>query len=160
LSSPISAIPASVYDQETFRRHDEFRYITQGWGLTNDGHQLIMSDGSSSIMYLDPQTREAMKHVFVTDEVGPVGFLDELEFVDGKLYANVWQTNFIAIIDPENGKIIGWIDLTGLNAEPRRLAYPYVLNGIADDTEIRHLLVTGKCWPQLYEIEQVPRPKS
>jgi len=146
-----------VYDQSTFDRRDSFRFVTQGWGLTNDGKRLIMSDGSSAILFLDPQTREVTGHVFVTDDVGPVGFLNELEYVDGILYANVWQTDFIAMIQPDSGKIVGWIDLTGLNPEPKTLVYPYVLNGIAWRPETKHLLVTGKCWPHLYEIALAPR---
>ncbi len=145
-----------IYDQASFKREAEFRYITQGWGLTNDGRQLVMSDGSSSIQFLDPRTLEVTRHIFVTDDVGPVGFLNELEYADGKLYANVWQTDFIAIIDPQTGKITGWIDLTGLNPDPKKLVYPLVLNGIAYDTATKHLLVTGKCWPQVYEIVLLP----
>ena len=146
-----------AYDQATLRRKDSFRYVTQGWGLTHDGKQLLMSDGSSAIVFIDPKSFQVVSHVFVSDDVGPVGFLDELEYVDGKLYANVWQTNFIAIIAPQSGKIIGWIDLTGLNPDPAVLVYPYVLNGIAYNKEAGRLLVTGKCWPRVYEIELVPR---
>ena len=145
-----------IYDKDNFKREAEFRYLTQGWGLTHDGSHLIMSDGSSSIQFLDPATLAVTRNIFVTDKVGPVGFLNELEYVEGKLYANVWQTDFIAVIDPGSGNIIGWIDLTGLNPDPKRLVYPLVLNGIAYDTATKHLLVTGKCWPHVYEIELVP----
>jgi glutamine cyclotransferase len=146
-----------TYDQATLRRKDSFRYVPQGRGLTHDGQQLLMSDGSSAIVFIDPKSFQAVSHVFVSDDVGPVGSLDELEYVDGKLYANVGQTNFIAIIAPQSGKIIGWIDLTGLNPDPAVLVYPYVLNGIAYNKETGRLLVTGKCWPHVYEIELVPR---
>ncbi len=146
-----------VYDQQSFQREREFRYLTQGWGLTTDGNSLIMSDGSSSIKFLDPETMALRRNIFVTDEVGPVGFLNELEYAEGRLYANVWQTNFIAIIDPASGNITGWIDLTGLNPNPKKLVYPLVLNGVAYDPASKHLLVTGKCWPHVWEIELIKR---
>lgn len=146
-----------LYDRETLKRERKFRFATQGWGLTTDGKQLLMSDGSSSIHFLDPHTLEVEGNIFVSDDLGPVGFLNELEFVDGKVYANVWQTSFIAVIDAASGKIIGWIDLEGLNPDPERLKYPYVLNGIAYDETRGHFLVTGKCWPNLYEISLVRR---
>jgi glutamine cyclotransferase len=148
-----------TYDQKTFRPIGEFHYITQGWGLTTDGTHLIMGDGSSSIVFRDPKTFQVERRIFVTDNVGPVGFLNELEYVDGKIYANVWQMNFIAIIAPETGKVIGWINLTGLNPDPKKLIFPLVLNGIAYDKSTGHLLVTGKCWPHVYEIALVPRAK-
>jgi glutamine cyclotransferase len=149
-----------AYDPVTLRRKSSFRYFRQGWGLTHNDKELLMSDGSSAIAFIDPKTFEVVRHVFVSDEIGPVGYLNELEYVDGKLYANVWQTNFIAIIAPQSGKIIGWIDLTGLNPDPSVLVYPYILNGIAYNTETGHLLVTGKRWPHVYEIELIPRAKS
>ena len=144
-----------VYNQANFHRDRAFRFISQGWGLTTDGTWLIMSDGSSSIQFVDPATLDLKRHIFVTDDIGPVGFLNELEYVNGKLYANVWQTNFIAIIDPASGHITGWLDLTGLNPDPKKLIYPLVLNGIAFDPASGHLLVTGKCWPHVWEIELV-----
>lgn len=149
-----------AYDQATLRRRSSFRYPRQGWGLTHNDTQLLMSDGSSAIAIVDPKSFEVVSHIFVTDQAGPVGFLNELEYVDGKLYANVWLTDFIAIISPQNGKIIGWIDLTGLNPDPAVLVYPYVLNGIAYNKKTGHLLVTGKCWPHVYEIELIQRAKS
>ncbi len=145
------------YDLETFAPGKPFHYETQGWGLTSDGKSLVMSDGSSAIMFLDPDTLALERKIFVHDEVGPVGFLNELELADGKLYANVWQTDFIAIIDPATGKVTGWIDLEGLNPDPEKLKYPYVLNGIAYDEKTKKLLVTGKCWPGLYMIDLVKR---
>ncbi len=141
-----------IYDAATFAREGQFRYLSQGWGLTTDGTALIMSDGSSAIQFLDPATMAPRRWVFATDSVGPVGFLNELEYADGTLYANVWQTDFIAMIDPADGRITGWIDLTGLNPDPARLVYPLVLNGIAWRRETGNLLVTGKCWPHLWEI--------
>lgn len=148
-----------IYDQPTMQRTGGFRYISQGWGLTNDRMRIMMSDGSSAILFVDPKSFEVTGRIFVSDDAGPVGFLNELEYAAGKLYANVWQTNFIAIIAPETGKVIGWIDLTGLNPDPGHLVFPCVLNGIAHDRKTGHLLVTGKCWPHAYEIELVERPK-
>jgi glutamine cyclotransferase len=146
-----------TYDPRKLRRRSTFRYDSQGWGLTHDGRRLIMSDGSSAILFLDPKSRKELGRIYVTDGVGPVGFLNELEYADGKLYANVWQTDFIAIIAPDSGRITGWIDLTGLNPEPTVLVYPLVLNGIAYDKDTGRLLVTGKCWPHVYEIELTAR---
>ena len=146
-----------TYDQHTFRRTGTFRYITQGWGLTTDGTRLIMSDGASAIVFRNPRSFDEEGRIFVSDDVGPVGFLNELEYADGRLYANVWQTNFIAVIAPDTGKVTAWIDLTGLNPDPKRLVYPYVLNGIAYNRDTGRLLVTGKCWPHVYEIDLVPR---
>jgi glutamine cyclotransferase len=148
---------AFIYDQQTLQRRESYRYVTQGWGLTHDDTHLIVSNGSSAIEFLDPHARELARRIFVTDDVGPVGFLNELEYVDGKLYANVWQTDFIAIIAPDSGRIVGWIDLTGLNPEPTVLVYPLVMNGIAFNPETGRLLVTGKCWPNIYEIELTAR---
>jgi glutamine cyclotransferase len=148
-----------IYDPDTLQRRESFRYLSQGWGLTHDGKRLLMSDGSSAILRVHPQSFEVEGSIFVSDNVGPVGFLNELEYVDGKLYANVWLTTFIAISAAETGKITGWIDLTGLNPEPNVLVNPYVLNGIAYNKDSGRLLVTGKCWPNVYEIELVERPR-
>ena len=145
-----------VYDRDSMTLKREFHYPWQGWGLTNDGRQLITSNGSSALIFLDPATMKIERYVLVSDDSGDVGFLNELEYVDGSIYANVWQTNFIARISPESGKITGWIDLTGLNPDPAVLKYPYVLNGIAYNEKTKHLLVTGKCWPNVYEIELIP----
>ena len=139
-----------TYDKDALRPTGSFRFPFQGWGLTNDGRHLIMSNGSSAILFLDPATRGVKRRIFVTDDFGPVGFLNELEFANGKLYANVWQTNFIAIIRPDNGKIIGWIDLTGLNPDPTVLVYPLVLNGIAYDPDSKSFTLMGKEWPMAF----------
>ncbi len=143
---------AYVYDRRTFERIGAFRYTEQGWGMTHNGTHLITSNGSSSIVFRDPATFERVRTIFVSDAVAPLGFLNELEYADGKLYANVWQSPFIAIIDPVDGRMLGWIDLSGLNPDPAKLVYPYVLNGIAFDKATGHLLVTGKCWPHVWEI--------
>jgi glutaminyl-peptide cyclotransferase len=149
---------AFTYD-EKLKKQSSYRYVNQGWGLTHDDRHLLMSDGSSAIQVLDPKTHALIRRIFVTDTVGPVGFLNELEYDRGKLYANVWQTDFIAIIDPRTGKITGWINLTGLNPDPQKLVYPLVLNGIAVNTQTGRLLVTGKCWPHVWEIDLVPPAK-
>jgi glutaminyl-peptide cyclotransferase len=150
---------AFTYDP-ALRPRSGYRYANQGWGLTHDASHLIMSDGSSAIQFINPKTHAVVRRIFVTDDVGPVGFLNELEYDHGKLYANVWQTNFIAIINPSNGKIVGWINLEGLNPDPEKLVYPLVLNGIAVNTHTGRLLVTGKCWPHVWEIELVAPAKS
>lgn len=144
-----------IYDSRTFRRLGEFRYETQGWGLTHDGVRLISSNGSSAIMFRDPQSFEVVRTIYVSDNIGPVGFLNELEYFDGYIYANVWQSNYIVKVNPASGKIVAWIDLSGLNPDPSVLVYPFVLNGIAVNTRTGRLLVTGKCWPKLYEIELI-----
>jgi glutamine cyclotransferase len=148
-----------TYDRTSFQRTGTFRFPTQGWGLTTDGKYLLLSDGSSAIKFLDPKTLYIERSIFVSDNVGPVGFLNELEYADGKVYANIWETNVIAIIAPETGRIIGWIDLAGLNPDPKVLQDPFVNNGIAYNEATGRLIVTGKCWPALYEIELVPRSR-
>lgn len=149
-----------IRDAETLEPVGGFRYSGQGWGLTTDGRHLLQSDGSSSIRFVDPATHEVRGQIYVSDAQGPVGFLNELEYAGGRLYANVWQSEFIAIIDPTSGRVEGWIDLAGLNPDPERLAYPFVLNGIAVDERTGNLIVTGKCWPDYYEIELVERPTA
>lgn len=141
-----------VYDRDDLGLKRTFTYPTEGWGLSHDGSSLIMSDGTSYIHYLDPLTGEEKRRVQVSDGYGPVANLNELEYIDGVLYANIWKTDLIAAVDPETGKVTAWIDLAGLNPEPDRLVDPYVLNGIAWDPENGHLLVTGKCWPYLFRI--------
>ncbi len=146
-----------VVDKETFELLRTFAYPTEGWGLTHDGEQLIMSDGTDSLYFLDPETLEQIDSIQVHDETGPVVRLNELEYVEGQIYANVWQTDRIAIIDPESGQVTGWIDLSGL-LKPETLSQPVdVLNGIAYDDEADRLFVTGKLWPTLFEIRLVPR---
>jgi len=142
-----------TYDLKSFTRIDEGRFEAQGWGMTQDGKSIITSNGSSAICYRNPKTFAIERTIYVADAVGPVGFLNELEYDGGVLYANVWQTHFIAEIDPASGRIIGWINLEGLNPDPKQLVFPLVLNGIAVDSRSGRLLVTGKCWPHLYEIE-------
>ena len=145
-----------VYDRATFDRVDEFTYPTEGWGLTQDGERLIMSDGSSTLYFLDPDTYERSGSVNVHDDGEPIERLNELEYVDGTVYANVWQTDRIAIIGLDNnGRVKAWIDLSGLLDPEDRTPRTDVLNGIAYDAEGDRLFVTGKRWPKLFEIDVV-----
>ncbi|MDQ3656819.1 MAG: glutaminyl-peptide cyclotransferase [Chloroflexota bacterium] len=147
-----------VYDRETFALQETFTYETQGWGLTTDGDRLIMSDGSNRLVFRDPDTFVEVGHVDVLDSGTPVSSLNELEYIDGEVWANVYQTDRIARIDPENGQVTSWIDLTGLLAPEDYPAQGVdVLNGIAHDPETGRIFITGKLWPTLFEIELVPQ---
>lgn len=146
-----------IYDSETFDVLHTFTYPTEGWGLTHDGQQLIMSDGSNILYFRDPDTLEVTRTLAVSGPQGPVAPLNELEYVEGEIYANVWLTDHIARIDPATGNVVGWIDLTGLLDRDNLAAPADVLNGIAYDDENDRLFVTGKLWPALFEIELVPR---
>jgi glutamine cyclotransferase len=144
-----------VYDKNSFELLEEFNYSTEGWGITHDGERLIMSDGTSTLHFLDPETYEEIGQLAVFDNNGPVTRLNELEYVQGTIYANVWQTDRIAVIEPETGQVIAWIDLTGL-LTTEDLSEPVdVLNGIAYDAATDRLFVTGKWWPKLFEIELI-----
>ena len=147
-----------VYDAKTFAVKRKFSYEGEGWGLTSNGKQVFMSDGSSAIRVLDPTTLAEVRRIQVSADGKPVASLNELEWVDGQIYANLWGSNVIARIDPANGNVVGWIDLTGL-ADPacKGMGPDDVLNGIAWDAGRRRLYVTGKHWPKLFEIELVER---
>ncbi|WP_338770702.1 glutaminyl-peptide cyclotransferase [Massilia sp. METH4] len=143
-----------VFDIDTFEPLGSWRYQGQGWGLTSDGNRLYMSDGSAYVRVLDPQSMRVLRRIHVTADGVPVTQLNELEWVDGEIFANVWQTDRIARIDAFSGQVRGWIDLAGLD----RLAgvtpgADNVLNGVAWDAEHKRLFVTGKRWPKLFEIE-------
>ena len=146
-----------VYDKDSFELLHEFSYPTEGWGITHDSKRLIMSDGTSTLHFLDPETLEEIGSVQVYDSNGPLVRLNELEYINGEVYANIWQTDRIDRIEPETGRVTGWIDLTGLlSAED--LSQPVdVLNGIAYDAEHDRLFVTGKLWPKLFEIRLIPQ---
>lgn len=146
-----------VYNAETFEVEKTFHYKGEGWGLTNDGKQLIMSDGSSILRFIDPKTLKIVKRLEVRQQNRPVDKLNELEFVDGEIYANIWYDDEIVRISPTTGKVLGRIDLSGLVAASGRADRDCVLNGIAWDAKDRRLFVTGKLWPKLYEIKVVPR---
>jgi glutamine cyclotransferase len=143
-----------VYDKRDLRKIREFHYEGEGWGLTHDGRYLIMSGGSSTLRFLDPETFEVARTLLVRDHGRPVSDLNELEYVKGEVYANVWQSDRIARISPKTGEVLGWIDLKGLleNAPPKP-SQPNVLNGIAWDAGRGRLFVTGKLWPWLFQIE-------
>lgn len=143
-----------VYDRATFTRLRTFTYPTEGWGLTHDGRRLIMSDGSATLRFLDPETLAETGQVEVRDGETPIVRLNELEYIHGLVYANVWQTDRIARIDPATGRVVSWIELAGLLPEAERPDNPdAVLNGIAYDPEADRLFVAGKLWPKLFEIE-------
>ena len=146
-----------VYDRTTFEPRRTFTYEGEGWGLTHDGTRLIMSDGSETgtLRILDPQTLRQVSKLIVRDGGRPVAHLNELEFVKGEIYANVWQTDRVARISPKTGRVTGWVDLRGL-LDPREAAGVDVLNGIAYDAERDRLFVTGKLWPRIFEIQLVP----
>jgi len=148
-----------VYNLKDFKKIKEWTYKSEGWGLTNDGTDIIMSDGTNQLHFLDTASLEIQKSISVTDEQGPVKNLNELEYVDGYVYANVWQTNLIVKIDPASGKVVGRLDLTQLYKDARN-ANPQmdVLNGIAWHPETQSLLVTGKQWPHIY-ILKIDNPK-
>ena len=146
-----------VYDKATFNPWRRFRYATEGWGITHDGKRLIMSDGSATLYFWNPETFAETGRLAVHDEQGPVTHLNELEYVNGEIYANVWQTERIARISPTTGELLGWIDLSGLLKEEDRMPAVDVLNGIAYDAKGHRLFVTGKLWPKLFEIDLVRR---
>lgn len=142
-----------VYDQDSFRILRKFRYPTEGWGITHDGKRLIMSDGTATLYFLHPDTFETIGQVTVHDAHGPVPMLNELEYIGGEIYANVWTKNRIARISPRTGAVLAWIDLGGL------CRWKGELNGIAYDAENDRLFVTGKLWPYIYEIKVILQKK-
>lgn len=144
-----------IYEKDTFKQVGTFEYPTEGWGLAYDGTQLYMSDGTATIHVLDPQTLQASKQITVTADQAPIMRLNELEIVDGELWANIWQTDTIARIDLATGNVVGWIDLGGLLSAEDRAQPVDVLNGIAYDPDTKHLYITGKLWPRLFQIELV-----
>jgi len=147
-----------VYDLSTFKEEKTFGYHGEGWGLTQDGHHIIMSDGTPRIRFIDPVTLKETGHITVTDGGQPVININELEWVKGEIFANIWQTDMIARIDPKTGHVVGWIDLSGLRAAAGAAADPdAVANGIAYDSAKGRLFVTGKLWPKLFEIKLVKK---
>jgi glutamine cyclotransferase len=141
-----------VYNQETFQLNGNFSYSGEGWGLTHDGQSLIMSDGTDQIRFLDPQTYQVRRTIRVQDRNVGVQRLNELEYIDGEIWANVWLTDRIVRFSPDSGRVSAWIDLTGLLPATDRLPTTDVLNGIAYDTTTKRIFVTGKNWPKLFEI--------
>ena len=145
-----------VYDKTTLKRLRTFSYPTEGWGMAYDGARLVMSDGSANLFFMDPKTQKITKTLPVKERGRPVLSLNELEWVKGEIWANVWQTDVIARIDPATGNVVGWIDLTGLLSRAARGPEGDVLNGIAWDKAGDRIFVTGKKWPLLFQIELVP----
>jgi len=145
-----------LYDRATFQRKGTFTYRGEGWGLTHDGHRLIMSDGSAYLRFLDPATQKEISRLQVRDGGTPVVHLNELEYVKGEIFANVWQTDRIARISPKTGLVTGWIDLKGLLTASDQAQGVDVLNGIAYDAAGDRLFVTGKLWPKVFEIRIAP----
>jgi glutamine cyclotransferase len=147
-----------VYRRDDLRLLRRFRYPGEGWGLTTDGHDLFLSDGTADIRVWDGTTFAEKRRIAVRDGSAPVDLLNELEFVDGEILANVWQTERIARISPTTGKVTGWIDLQGLTPAGVAVESGAVLNGIAYDAAAKRLYVTGKLWPKIFEIELVRKP--
>lgn len=145
------------YDLESFKLLRTFQFNTEGWGITKYKEFLIMSDGSNTLYFLNPETFTEVKRIEVYNNVGPVVYLNELELVEGKIYANVYQTNDIVIINPENGFVEGVIHLAGLLDQKKVKREPDVLNGIAYDNDKKRLFLTGKYWPEIYQIEILPK---
>ncbi len=142
-----------VYDLAGFKLQRQFEYPGEGWALTQDGKRIIMSDGTPEIRFWDPETLKETGRITVTDHGQPVKNVNELEWIKDEIYANVWMTERIARIDPGSGKVIGWIDLTGLlNPSDRINGQTDVMNGIAYDAKGDRIFVTGKRWPKLFEI--------
>lgn len=151
-----------VYSLDDFRQLREFSYPGEGWGLTTDGRDFYMSDGTAEIRVLDGRAllggrAQEKRRIKVRDSGAPVAQLNELEWVEGEIFANVWQTDRIARISPQTGKITGWIDLKGLLSPMFQLRHDAVLNGIAYDAGAKRLFVTGKLWPSVFEIQLVPK---
>ncbi len=146
-----------VLEPDTFKPIRTHTFEGEGWGLTNDGKQLIMSDGSDNLKFINPKDFSVVKTLAVKDGKSPVRNLNELEWIDGQIFANVYQTDRIARISPETGQVTGWLDLTGLKNQLTVPNRADVLNGIAHDPATGHLLVTGKYWPQMFEIKLVKK---
>jgi len=146
-----------VYDKANFRVLKSFTYPGEGWGMTNDGKRIYMSDGTPQIRVWDLMTLKEVRRINVADAGKPVNELNELEFIRGEIWANVWMTDRIARISPADGRVLGWIDLTGILPKSERTNSDAVLNGIAYDAAADRLFVTGKLWPKLFEIKVIPK---
>ncbi|HMG34783.1 MAG TPA: glutaminyl-peptide cyclotransferase [Blastocatellia bacterium] len=147
-----------VYDRDTFKLLREFRYDTEGWGLTYDGKNLILSDGSSTLTFLDPENFSVVRRLPVTMNGAPVQNLNELEFINGEIWSNVWLSDVILRIHPASGRVTSYLDMKGLFPAEMRKNSDDVLNGIAYDSDARRLFVGGKRWPQIFEIKLKDEP--
>ncbi len=141
-----------VYDRFSMRLVKQFSYSGEGWGMTRTAKELITSDGSSTLRFRDPETFKETRHIVVHDGAERIEQLNELEYVKGEIYANVWHSERIARISPRDGRVLGWIDLTGILPESEKVDAESVLNGIAYDAKQDRLFVTGKQWPKVFEI--------
>jgi glutamine cyclotransferase len=146
-----------VYDKQSFKLLNTLQYSTQGWGLTTDGKQLIMSDGSSTIYFLDPEYFTQTGTLEIYDNEGPVRMINELEYINGLIYANIYQTEEIIAFDPKTGKVIKRIDCRKIIPDGFRGEQDNVLNGIAYDKNSGRIFITGKRWPSLYEVKFLKR---
>jgi glutamine cyclotransferase len=151
---------AFVYELASFGPRRTFSYSGEGWGLTHDGKRFILSDGTNQLRFLDPDTFREVGRVTVTDGQTPVRDLNELEYIRGEIYANVWHTDRIARISPTTGRVVRWINLRGLMSGGYQLESEAVLNGIAHDAARNRLFVTGKLWPRLFEIEVIAQVRE
>jgi glutaminyl-peptide cyclotransferase len=142
-----------IYDYKTLQQIGQFNYEGEGWGLTNDGQSLILSDGTNRLRFLDPDSFRFTRTITVTADGKPVNQLNELEFVQGEIFANIWHDQRIATINPQTGAVTSWIDCTGLLSSGEATDHEAVLNGIALDESSGRLFVTGKLWPKLFEIK-------
>lgn len=149
-----------VYDADTLEHLSSFHYQTQGWGLTTDGSALILSDGTNTLYWLDPGTMQVVRQVRVSYQGQPVEYLNELEFIKGTIFANIYLTDTIAAIDPQDGNVLSLIALSGLRPEQNLSVHGEVLNGIAYDSLNDKLFLTGKNWANLYEVRLVPKDLS
>ena len=143
-----------VYDSATFKKINEFAYSGEGWGMTNNGKQIIMDNGNNYLYFRDPQTFQITDSIGVYDNNGPLAEINELEWVDGMVYANIWQKNYIVKIDPKTGKVLAKADLSNI-LENTKSPLPEkmdVLNGIAYNKNTKHFYITGKCWPSIFEV--------
>jgi len=149
-----------VYDRFSLRMVKQFTYTGEGWGMTRTAKELITSDGTATLRFRDPATFKETRHIVVKDGTRPVELLNELEFIKGEIYANVWHSDRIARISPLDGHVIAWIDLTGLLPDNEKVNAESVLNGIAYDAQYDRLFVTGKQWPFIFEIKIVARSQA
>jgi glutamine cyclotransferase len=141
-----------VYDKSTMKQINKIYYQTEGWGLTTIGNKLIMSDGTNCLYFMDPDQFSIISRIEVYDNEKKVDKLNELEYINGEIWANIWQTDLIARIDPSSGKVIAYIDMKGILSDPETDTNVNVLNGIAYDKDGKRIFVTGKNWPKLFEI--------
>jgi len=149
-----------VYDRFSLRPVKQLPYTGEGWGMTRTSKQIITSDGTATLRFRDPETFQEIRHIVVKDGAETISQLNELEFVKGEIYANIWHSDRIARIAPRDGHVIGWIDLTGILPADQKINAESVLNGIAYDAQHDRLFVTGKQWPAIFEIKVVNPPSK